>query len=70
MGARKVDTKKVLHRGLTNIKRHRAKFCRLGDLATGICVPLRNMHYFYNDKCLHSRSLNTLSSVIGSMLGE
>jgi hypothetical protein len=49
VGARKMDTKQVLHRGHTNIKHHRAKFCRLGDLVTGIRVPLRNMHYFYND---------------------
>jgi hypothetical protein len=70
VGARKVDMKQVPHREPTNIKRHSAKFCRLDDLATGICIPLRNMHYFYNDKCLYSRSLNTPSSVIGSMLGE
>jgi hypothetical protein len=70
VGARKQASKQVPHRGPTNIKRHSAKLCRLGDLATGISVPQGNMHYFYNDKCLYSGSLNTPNSVTGSMLGE
>jgi hypothetical protein len=33
-------TRRKFHRGLTNIRRHRKKFSRHGDLASGICVPL------------------------------
>jgi hypothetical protein len=34
------DMKQVPHRGPTNIRRHRIKYSRHGDLATGICATL------------------------------
>ena len=36
--------KHVPYWGATNIRRHRARFCRHGDLATGHCEPLHRRY--------------------------
>lgn len=43
---RQKSGKKQFHTGPTNIRRHRPKFSRHGNLAAGICAPLLHVVSF------------------------